>query len=285
MKVNHYKEVVYLTFPEIDNLGVVKHLMSTRIGGVSEGHLGSMNLSFRRGDDPERVMENFRRITEVMGYGPEDVVCSVQTHTTNIRRVFAEDKGKGVTAEQDYQDIDGLITNVPGVVLSTSFADCVPLLIVDPINHAVGLSHSGWRGTVNRMGYETIKAMEKEFGSRPEELVAAIGPSICQKCYEVSEDVAAAVRELFQQEEMGGQPFTAEDVLLTKGGGKYQLDLWKTNEAIFRAAGVKSENIHVTDICTCCHADWMFSHRASGGKRGNLSMFVVLNEKRKEGSV
>ena len=98
----------------------------------------------------------------------------------------------------------------------------------------------------------------------------------------MSEDVAAAVRELFQQEEMGGQPFTAEDVLLTKGGGKYQLDLWKTNEAIFRAAGVKSENIHVTDICTCCHADWMFSHRASGGKRGNLSMFVVLNEERKD---
>ena len=190
MNINRKNDVVYLTFPEIEQLGVAQHLMSTRLGGVSEGDLGTLNLSFRRGDDPQRVLENFRRITAVLGYEPKDVVCSVQTHTTNIRRVYAEDKGKGVTREQDYQDIDGLITDVPGVVLSTSFADCVPLLIVDPVNRAIGLSHSGWRGTVNRMGYETVKAMREAFGSEPGQLVAAIGPSICRKCYEVSEDVA-----------------------------------------------------------------------------------------------
>ncbi len=280
MELRQSGEVVYLVFPEVEELGVVRHMMSTRLGGVSSGDLGTLNLSFRRGDDPERVTENFRRAAAVLDCVPEDVVCSFQTHTVNVRRVTTEDKGKGVTREQDFADVDGLITNEPGILLSTSFADCVPLLIVDPVKHALGLSHSGWRGTVGRMGAETIRAMEEAFGSRAEDLVAAIGPSICQKCYEVSEDVAAAFRELFITDEMQQQEITIREVLEEKGGGKYQLNLWKANEAIFRSAGVKRENIVTTDICTCCNPDWMFSHRASGGKRGNLSMFAVLEDRR-----
>lgn len=282
MELRQDGDLAWLVFPEIEELGVVRHLMSTRLGGVSTGDLASLNLSFHRGDDPSNVLENFRRITTVLDAGPENVVCSQQTHTVNIRRVGTPDQGCGVTRPLEYTDVDGLITNDPGVVLATSYADCVPLLVVDPVQHAVGLSHSGWRGTVNRMGAETVRAMAEAFGSRPEDLMVGIGPSICQDCYEVSEDVAEAFRELFSSEEMQELPIGIGDILLEKGGGKYQLDLWKANEAIFLSAGVKRENLTVTDICTCCNPDWMFSHRASGGKRGNLSMFVVLNEKRME---
>lgn len=276
MRINREGECVYLTFPAIERTGAVRHLMSTRLGGVSEGDLWSMNLSYSRGDQKENVDENFRRIGAVLGYGPEDFVCSDQTHTTNIRRVTAADKGKGVVRPRDYHDVDGLITDEPGIVLSTFYADCVPLLFVDPVRGAAGLSHSGWRGTVGKMGAATVKAMEEAFGCRPEDIWVGIGPSICQDCYEVSEDVAEAFREVFCREEIPAAP---EDILYGKGNGKFQLDLWKANAAICLSAGIRPEKLCVTDVCTCCNPSLLFSHRASGGKRGNLGMFVVLNQR------
>ena len=149
-----------------------------------------MNLSFTRGDEEEAVFENYRRIAEAMGFLPEDIVCSDQTNTTNVRRVGREDRGKGIVKARDYTDVDGLITNAPGIVLATFYADCVPLFFVDPKNRAIGLSHSGWRGTVGKIGKVTVEAMKREFGSNPEEIYTAVGPSICQDCYEISLDVA-----------------------------------------------------------------------------------------------
>ncbi len=197
-------------------------------------------------------------------------MCSDQTHTTNIRVVEEKDKGKGIIRPKDYTDIDGLITNVPGIVLATFYADCVPLFFIDTEKKAVGLSHSGWRGTVGRMGQCTIEAMQKAYGTRPEDVVAAIGPSICQDCYEVSEDVADA----FYREFHG--PGHGEAILLSKGNGKYQLNLWRANQIVLEEAGVLPEKIQVTDICTCCNPAYLFSHRASQGKRGNLGAFLGL---------
>ena len=203
---------------------------------------------------------------------------SDQTHTTNIRHVTEADKGKGLLRPRDYADVDGMITDEPGIVLSTFYADCVPLLFVDPIKRAVGLSHSGWKGTAGGMGRKTVEAMEKAFGSRPEDILVGIGPSICQDCYEVSEDVAEAFRNLLSGEEMKKvKTMTEEQILKDKRNGKYQLDLWKANEAVCLSAGIRPEHISVTDICTCCNPGYLFSHRASNGKRGNLGMFVVLN--------
>lgn len=268
----------YLTFPAIEKTGVVRHLMSTRLGGVSEGDLWSMNVSFSRGDKAENVNENFRRIAGALGCGTGDFVFSDQTHTTNIRHVTAADKGKGLLRPKDYTDVDGMITEEPGLVLSTFYADCVPLLFVDPVKRAIGLSHSGWKGTAGGMGRKTVEAMEKAFGSRPEDILAGIGPSICQDCYEVSQDVAEAFRILFSREEMKRvKGIKEEQILLDKKNGKYQLDLWKANEAVCLSAGIRPEHISVTDICTCCNPAYLFSHRASNGKRGNLGMFVVLN--------
>ena len=262
-------EMEYLVFPSLRKTGMVRHLFSTRMGGVSEGMFASMNLSYTRGDRKEAVNENFRRVAQALDCSTEDFVCSDQTHTTNVRRVTKADRGKGVTIPKDYTDVDGLITNEKGIVLATFYADCVPLFIVDTKSRAVGLSHSGWRGTVGRMGACTLKAMEEAYGTNAEDVVAAVGPSICRDCYEVSSDVAEQFRESFLQEE-------ADQILFPKGGGKYQLDLWKANFYIFAQAGVPEDRIHVTDICTCCNPAYLFSHRASQGKRGNLGAFLGL---------
>ena len=178
----------FLEYLLLKETGIVCHGFSTRLGGVSTGYYESLNLSFDRGDDPEHVRENFRRIGDAIGVSCEDMVMAKQTHTTNVRLVTEEDRGKGVVRERDYTDVDGLITNIPGICLVTSYADCVPLYFVDPVHHAIGLSHSGWRGTVGKIGKHTVEMMKEAFGSRPEDLLAAVGPSVCMDCYEVSED-------------------------------------------------------------------------------------------------
>lgn len=271
MRVCQHKEVTYLTFPILEETGLVRHLFSTREGGVSKGIYASMNLSYSRGDEKEAVDENFRRIAEVFDSSPERMVCSRQTHTTNIRLVTEADCGKGTVKETDYEDVDGLITNIPDIILGTFYADCVPLYFVDTRKKAIGLAHSGWRGTVERMGEHMLRAMKNAYGTRPEDVVAAVGPSICQACYEVSADVAEAFREKAPKE---------WKYILQKGKeeGKYQLDLQKANQLILINAGVPGEQIAVSDICTCCNSKIMFSHRASEGKRGNLGAFMELRK-------
>lgn len=259
-----------LHYPLLENTGIVDHCFTTRLGGVSEGIYASLNFSVARGDAPDAVMENYRRVAEAFGKTVDDFVCTDQTHTTHVLRVGKKEKGYGVTREKPYTDVDGLITNEPGVILSTFYADCVPLYFVDPVSKSIGLSHSGWRGTVGRMGQKTLEAMAEAFGTKPEDVYAAIGPSICQDCYEISEDVA----EHFYAEFQGH----GDEILLNKGNGKYQLDLWKTNEILLLEAGIKPEHLAVTNICTCCNSEVLFSHRASHGKRGNLAAFLMLKE-------
>jgi len=270
VKVNRYKELEYLTFPLLERTGIVRHLFSTRTGGVSEGIYASMNLSYTRGDKKEAVDENFRRIAEVLHTTPEKIVCSRQTHTTNVRLVTKEDCGKGVSRPTDYEDVDGLITNVPGVVLCTLYADCVPLYFVDTENRAIGLGHSGWRGTAARMGRAVLKAMQDAFGTKPEDVLAAVGPSICQDCYEVSQEVIAIFRQEFGEE---SRYFYRKG----KEEGKYQLDLWEANRRVLLGAGILPRNLAVTDLCTCCNSQYLFSHRASRGKRGNSGAFLELD--------
>lgn len=262
------RDFPYLYFPMLEETGIVKHCFTTRMGGVSQGCFESLNLSFTRGDDREAVKENFRRVSLALGTDYENFVFTDQTHTANVRRVGREDAGKGLVRKRDYSDIDGLITNEPGLALSAFYADCVPLYFVDPKRRAVGLSHSGWRGTVRRMGRETLLAMKREFQTEPEDVLCAVGPSICQSCYEISEDVAAE----FQREFPGHE----NELLQDKGNGKYQLDLWRANEIVLLEAGVRQEHLAVTSLCTCCNHKLLFSHRASHGKRGNLGAFICL---------
>ena len=268
---NEKNGVPYITFPSFVRLGI-KHGFSTKQGGVSKGDCATMNMSFTRGDEEEDVRTNHRIFADTIGYEVEQVVLSNQVHETVIRRVDASDAGKGVTKESDIIGVDGLITNDPKVVMMTFFADCVPLFFYDPVNRAIGASHSGWRGTVKRMGARTIEAMQQEFGCQPPNIYAVVGPSICQRCYEVSEDVAEAFREEFSMEHW-------KNLWERKENHKYQLNLWEANRIILEEAGIPAEQIEVCGYCTCCHSDLLFSHRATNGHRGNLSGVITLGGK------
>lgn len=262
-------DVPYLVYPILEETGAVIHGFSTRLGGVSQGICASMNLSFSRGDEEAAVLENYKRIAKAIGFSLDSVVASDQTHTANVRTVTEADQGCGLTKPRPYQDVDGMITNAPGVTLATFYADCVPLYLVDPVRKAIGLSHSGWKGTVGKIGKATVQAMEREYGTDPKDLVAAIGPSICQDCYEVSGDVIGEFREAFDEK-------LWDRLFYQKENGKYQLDLWEANRQIFLEAGVREEKIALPGLCTCCNPEFLFSHRASKGKRGNLAAFLAL---------
>ncbi|WP_310601652.1 peptidoglycan editing factor PgeF [Anaerosporobacter sp.] len=261
-------DVGYVTFPVLEEQSYIKHGFSTRLGGVSKEHLSSMNLSFSRGDEEENVRENYRRICKVLHVNPEDLVFSDQVHDTKIYVVKEEDGGKGYRYPRELEGFDGLITNCDNIPLVTYYADCVPLYFIDTKNKAIGLSHSGWRGTVNKMALHTVEAMTKEFGSNAEDIIAVIGPSICRDCYEVSEDVAVEFMRAYSKE-------IADTLLEKKADGKYQLDLWLANKANCIEAGIKRENITNSNICTCCNHEIFFSHRASKGMRGNLAAFLA----------
>jgi len=258
-----------IRFESFEKIPFIEHGFTTRLGGVSKGIYSTLNLSFARGDEKEDVLENYRIVGRKIGYDIDDFVASHQTHTTNIRIVSKEDKGKGIIKERDYEDVDGLMTNEPGIVLFTYYADCVPLYFVDTVKKVIALSHSGWKGTVNKMGKVTVDKMVSEYGCDRKDIICAIGPSICRKCYEVSEDVAIEFKKNFSKEDV-------EQFLDDKHNGKYQLDLWKVNELILKEAGISESHIENRRICTCCNKDVLFSHRGLNGQRGNLAAFMVI---------
>lgn len=264
-------DVPVIQFKSFRDLPWLTHGFSTRMGGVSAPPFDSMNLSFTRGDDEADVMENFKRFGKAVGVLTSQMVFSDQTHTANVGIVTEEDLGKGILKPKDYTDIDGLVTNCPGACLVTFFADCVPLFFADPVKKVIGLSHSGWRGTAAAIGHETIEMMRHQFGCRPEDIIAAVGPSICGSCYEVSEDVAQVFRQQFRPEE-------TDTFLTEKGGSKYLLDLWQANACILLNSGILPEHLAVTDLCTCCNSDLLWSHRKTGGVRGSLAAFLMIRE-------
>ncbi len=274
LQLHEQGEVTWISFPNLDEESWLLNGFSTRLGGVSKGDCATMNLGFGRGDDPEAVKENFRILGRAMGFDPDKLVLSKQTHTINIMEVGKEEEGAGFLRERDYDDIDGLITNTPGTVLATFYADCVPLVVADPVHKAVGTAHSGWRGTVADMGGELIRRMQECYGTNPEDVIAAIGPSICQDCYEVSEDVIEQFRKAYP-EQTWAAIFERNDND-ADGVAHYQLNLWEACRQNFLRAGVREENLSVPDLCTCCNPQLLFSHRASHGRRGNLAAFISI---------
>lgn len=278
MQKNSFGELEYLTFPAITDTDMVNHLFSTRLGGVSEGCLGTMNLSYARGDKKENVDENYRRIARALGRRVEEFVMTDQTHTVNVMNVRRRDAGKGIIYEKDYKDIDGLITNRKGVVLGALFADCVPLFFVDTKRGAIGLAHAGWRGTADKMAAVMVRQMHAAFQTKPEDLIVGIGPCICQNCYEVSEEVMLRYMTIFGRMIVYGKTCSElmEDVYHKNENGRYQLDLSLANYYILLSEGVKADNISIADVCTCCNNQYLFSHRASKGRRGNLGAFLAM---------
>lgn len=267
LKINKKDKLIFITFPKLKATGIVNHTFSTRLGGVSGGEYSSMNLSFNRGDKRENVVENYRILCSAVGIDTKNLVLSHQTHTNNVLCVTKEHCGTGIT-RPSFSDIDGLITNESQVALVTQYADCTPLLFCDPVKKVIATSHAGWRGTVKQIGKVTVEKMVEEYGSNPKDIIAGIGPSIGKCCYEVDVPVITEFSKI---------PFLNKEKIITpKGEGKYMLDLVEANRQILINSGIKPENIDVSDICTCCNADMLHSHRATGGKRGNLAAIIEL---------
>ena len=267
MKLNFKDALAYLTFDKLDEIPYIRHAFSTRLGGVSVGEFNSMNMSFNRGDSVENVTENYRRLCSAIGVKFENLVASAQDHHTFVRRVTSKEKGIGIYKPRDLESVDALITNERDVALVTYFADCTPLLFVDTASRAVGAAHAGWRGTVGKIGAETVKRMGEEFGTNPRNIIAAIGPAINKCCYEVDEPVAEKFRAL----NLDGDKF-----IFPKENGKYMIDLIETNRQILISAGVPNENIILSDVCTRCSSDLIWSHRATGGKRGGMCAVLQI---------
>lgn len=266
----HKGDVPYLTYNALSELDFIRHAFSTRLGGVSEGEFTSMNLSFGRGDSDENVKKNYKRICKAVGFEYDSLVASAQVHETVVRKVTSADRGVGIYKPRDMSSVDALITNDPHVTLVTYYADCTPIFFVDTKRKSIGLAHAGWRGTVGEISSKVVEHMAREFSTNPADLICAIGPVIGKCCYEVSEDCAEHFMRLFSEETAVVTPADLK--------GKYMIDLALANKLLLQRSGVKEENIIVSDLCTQCNSDLLWSHRATNGKRGTMSAFMSIEK-------
>lgn len=256
--------VTLVRFTHFDKAGLAAHGITTRIGGVSEGPLSALNMGRRGVEQPERLQENHRRAAAALGVSPGSFVFSDQVHGVRLRRVSAENRLQPVL------ETDGLLTDTPGITLATVYADCQAVLLYDPVRQAVGMAHAGWRGAAQGIGPLLVQAMTAHFGSRPGDLLAALGPAIGPCCFEVGPEVPAA--------------FEAHGVLkadrrwLIETGGKPRLDLWHINRLLLQEAGVPASAIAVAGLCTCCHPELFFSHRRDRGDTGRMAALMALGD-------
>lgn len=263
----------FVRFPNWEVPDGVRYGYSARILGHSKGIYGAMNLGFNRGDDPKPVKENYRDMCEALSIPMEKLVFTKQTHLCNIRKVSAKDCGNGIMRENAFTDIDGLMTDEPGVPLVVFTADCVPLFFYDREKHAIALVHAGWRGTVHGIAAETVRRMSQEYGSVPSDILVAVGPSICRECFEIGPEVAEEFEKAFPV------PMDEEGSILFHGrGDRFQADLWAANRWYLESAGVPRKNITMSDLCTMCRPQMFFSHRATNGQRGSNAGFLMLAE-------
>lgn len=243
----------------------VKHGFTTRFGGVSPAPFDSLNLGLHRGDDPENVAENHRILAKAMGYDPDKLVMSHQTHSNIVRAVTAAD-ARGID-HHSYPECDALITNEPGVALWVFTADCTPILLHDPVTGAVGAVHAGWRGTAAAIAGKAVENMKQLYGCDPKNIRAAIGPNIGFCCFETDKDVPDAMVAAFGNA-------AREHIRLR--GDKYYVNLKALNALVLRNAGV--EQITQAAECTVCQCHRFWSHRVTKGIRGSQGAIIVCKE-------
>lgn len=257
--------VKYFTF---DKLKDIRHCFSTRLGGVSKGCYESLNLAFRE-DKRENVFENYDRICTAIGVDSRNTLWTRQVHGDNILIAGEADRGRGLFAERQADGYDAAITNCNDVVLTGFSADCVLIFYYDSKNKAVGIAHSGWRGTVLEIGAATVSAMEREFNTKAEELICCISPAIAKCCFQVDKPVA--------DEFCSSIPWSSEYIVAdTQNKGKFYIDLQGINERILINAGVKPENIENSRMCTKCLPELFYSHRLMGNERGSMAGMISL---------
>lgn len=244
----------------------VPHCFTTRFGGVSSGHLYSLNIGIHRGDAWENVLKNYGILGNALGVDPKKLVLSHQTHTDTVLRVGQAQIGAGLFGPE-LTECDALITNEPGVGLVIFTADCTPILLYDPVTGAVGAVHAGWRGTAADIAGKTVAAMVREFGCYPADVRAAIGPNIAQCCFATDADVPEAMAEA-----LGSCAWE----LVQPRDGKYHVDLKQMNRRFLERAGVR--RIEISQACTACENHRFWSHRITKGLRGSQGAIIVCRE-------
>ena len=284
-RLHQQGEVKWVTFPELDAYPELIHAFTTRHGGVSTGEKTSLNFGKGPDESWDNILENYRILAAALSeeagkaglVNREHMVRTDQTHTANVLTVTEEHLSMGILREREYTDIDGLITNKRGITLITSHADCNALFFYDPKQQAIGLAHSGWKGTLQEIGAQIIRQMSTEFDTQPEDLIAGIGPALCQTCFEVDEDVAQkfyqknpAWKTMAFQREIGICSETGEE------RRKHYIDLKSVVRETLMRSGVKPENIHNMGLCSKCRPDLFYSYRGQKGKNGNMVSVMML---------
>lgn len=267
--IKEHQDIKYISFDILHRTGIVKHAFTTRLNGVSTGCLHSLNMAFMSGDKPEAVIENRKRVSKMLSYNLEDMVCGQQVHGVGVHQVTILDRGRGAFSYKDgIPNTDALITNEPNVLLASFYADCVPVFLVDPVKKAVGLVHAGWKGSVARIVEHALKAMVKAFDTQPGNCQAVIGPSIGSCCYEVNGTVLL---------EMEKQGFQVDRYVEPAGEGHWMLDLPSLNKEILINAGVAEDSVFLSGLCTACNQELFFSYRGQNGQCGRMASLVGLN--------
>ena len=249
----------YYRFHSLAAYGEIVHGVFTRLGGISRSPYHWLNVGKSVGDDQKAVDANHDLICRTLGIHRGDIATAYQVHSANVAVVGPDDRDRVAL------QTDALVTNSPGVFLMLRFADCVPIAFYDPVQRAIGLAHAGWKGTLGKAAQKTVEAMMKACGSRPADLIACIGPSIGPCCYQVDGNVAKSVNGVFPQ-----QP----QLLYQQGDGSRHFDLWEANRLQLAALGV--HQIEVSGLCTACHNDEFFSHRADNGRTGRFAVVMGL---------
>ena len=247
--------------------GGIAHGFSTRLGGVSEGIYASLNLGFNRGDDPDCVRENYRRFCAAIGTDVNRIVVTGQVHQTEIVTASPELIKPDVCAPTGY-DCDGLITDRPGLALTVFTADCIPVLLYDPVRRVIAAVHAGWRGTAQNIAGKAVDKMLRDYGCRPENILTAIGPGISQCCFETHSDVPDAMTEA-----LGA---LAAPHILRSDNGKFNVDLKGINADLLKRAGICFDHIDISADCTACLHQTYWSHRVTGGQRGSQAAMIQL---------
>ena len=264
---SEYEGVGIYTLPAFNALPGIRHGFSARMGGVSEGHLASLNLSFsRETENRENVMRNFSVFCRAAGVSEDSMVMDNFAHGAAVRRVDRDDAGRGYTREP-LPSCDALMTDDPAVTLVTGHADCMAIYVVDPVRRAVALAHAGWRGALLRIGGGVLTAMRGAFGTAAADVYAGIGPAICVNCFEVDADIAEAFRAEF--------PDTPCIGMSGKTAGKRTVDLWMTAVRQLWDAGVPAARISLMNVCSYEEAR-LYSHRRDGGRTGGMAAFLGL---------
>lgn len=263
-----YGSIKLYEIPSFKRSGLVSHGFSTRLGGIGTAPYDTLNLAFHVGDSPETVIANRKIVCRALGVETDNIVAARQVHSGNIALVGPRHAGRGAFSYNTaLPDTDGLITNRPGLLLSTFYADCVPIFILDPVKKVIALAHAGWKGTLARIGAETVNKMAAAFGTEPADCLVGIGPSVGPCCYEVDEPLIRLVRDEFDW---------WPDILEHTKNDRAKLDLWTANSKIMSGAGIKPDNVEIAHICTCCSQHLLFSYRGSRGVTGRMGAFLML---------